>query len=270
MGAYYLIIFSPLQSIHGNHHRKNRDNNEKSTGSLLRTRRTHGKPRDTLRHQAAPQRGRAVRGKRKRRIVALPDGTRKSTYRTRYRFEHDFPNRHYDRKERVFRTTTTQTGTLEHVAWNQLSSTQKVHRVAALEARHDVRKGTPIEQAAQDKGISGQEMQLHLGEYLTTENGTPQVSDFDRIQRRMPFYENGRKISITVTNSSDASILGHYFNAVQRALKSRKEDTLRQFKRIVIIDANGTQHRLETNLDNIYEIEERKETPSWIVIYELE
>jgi hypothetical protein len=209
-------------------------------------------------------------GKRATRILVHTDGTRQRTYRTRYRFEHDFPNRRYNRKERVFYLITEPTGTLEHVTWNELTDTQKVQRVAALEARHEVRKNIPLEQAAQDKGITGQEMQLHLGQYLTIENEKPKVSDFDHIQRRMPFYENARKISITVTNSTDASTLGHYFNAVQRALKTGKDDTLQSFKQIIITDADGKQHRLETNLDKIYEIEERKETPSWIVMYELE
>jgi len=95
------------------------------------------------------------------------------------------------------------------------------------------------------------------------------VDFFDRIEVGMHFYEKDIGVtSIVTTNSEDRSLIGSYFNAVKKALKTSDESGLMTFRNKKIIDSDGKIHKFETDLDAIYGIEEQQEEPEFFDIYE--
>jgi len=94
------------------------------------------------------------------------------------------------------------------------------------------------------------------------------VEPFDNIEVEMHIYERGIGVSsIITTNSRDRSLIGSYFNVVQKAKKTGNDDELKRFQNVQIFDSDGAKHKFETDLETIYEIEESIEEPEYFDIY---
>ncbi len=156
---------------------------------------------------------------------------------------------------------------LSNIKWKLLSPKQKKERVYALKVLNLIRKNEPLEDALKELDIDKQTLLKHLGNYLYKKGKNWIAKKFDRIQRSMVIYEDGEIKSIVVTNSKDASIIGEYFNAVKQFLTSGDKESLKPFENIIIKDADGKKHKLETNPENIYNIEEQKEEEEFYEIY---
>ena len=156
---------------------------------------------------------------------------------------------------------------LSNIKWKLLSPKQKKERVYAINVLNLIRNNKSLEQALEELGIDKQTVLKHLGKYLFKKGKIWIAKKFDRIQRSMVIYENGELKSIVVTNSKDASIIGEYLNAVKQFLIFGDKEVLKPFENIVIKDADGKKHKLETNPNNIYLIEEQKEEEEFYEIY---
>lgn len=163
---------------------------------------------------------------------------------------------------------TSGTSSVSNLAWNSLSANQREMRKRSLNVLHLIRQGKPFKTAAKEYGITPKITREQLGRAIIKRGGRWVGRKSDTIERGMRLYENGRITSITVTNSKDASLMGEYFSAVKKALRTRDPQPLQKFKHITITDANGTKHRFETNLKKLYEIEERQENSEFFDIYD--
>lgn len=157
---------------------------------------------------------------------------------------------------------------LSRIAWIKLSGTQKYQRKLSLEVLRLMRRGKSLTSATKDTGFSKFLSQKHLGRYIRKKSGRYLPTITDSIQRSMQIYENGRINSIIVTNSRDASTIGEYFANVRKALETGDDSYLKKFKKKTITDANGKKHKLKTNLEKIYDIEEGKENSEFFEVYD--
>ncbi|TQD27914.1 hypothetical protein [Methanolobus vulcani] len=154
-------------------------------------------------------------------------------------------------------------------SWNGLSSQQKRDRKLSLQILRLMRKGVPYSKAVEKTGINKKDIIRNLGKYLYKSKGKWKVTTTDRIEVEMLIYEkDAGQISIVTTNSKDRTLIGLYFNAINRALKTGDSSLLKRFIDIHITDVNGTKHFFVTDLERLYEINEAQEEPEYLDIYQ--
>jgi hypothetical protein len=141
-------------------------------------------------------------------------------------------------------------------------------RNKALHVRTLIKKGRDLNSALESEDIDKQDLLKYLGDTIKIKGDLVRVKKSDQIPRLMLIDENGKEISIVVRNSKDASTIAKYFNAKRHFLETGETSELKKFSKTKIKDADGNIHRLETDPDKIYEIEERKEEPEAFEIYQ--
>ena len=152
-------------------------------------------------------------------------------------------------------------------SWSSLSPSQRYSRKLSLEVVRRMRKGESFSQASKSVGISSKKIQQHLGGVIYKKKGRWIVKSIDSLSRQMNIYSRGRRISITVTNSKDAKLIGKYFADVKKYLYTGDQTVLRKYEDVVIVDEDGVGHSLETNPQTIRDIEEGKENPEFFEVY---
>ena len=141
-------------------------------------------------------------------------------------------------------------------------------RNKALRVRTLLKKNQDLDSALEAEDITKNNLLKYLGDAIKIKDDSIKVKKSDQIPRLMLIDEDGEEFSIVVRNSKDASIIGKYYNAKRHFLDTGDTSELKKFTKIRIKDADGTVHRLETNPDKIYEIEDRKEDPEAFEIYQ--
>jgi hypothetical protein len=81
-----------------------------------------------------------------------------------------------------------------------------------------------------------------------SKNGRYAAQPSDKLLRVLPVLEYGGKQEIAIRDSRRASILGRYWNAVDRYLATGDASALQKFEGQVIIDIDGNKHGLLTDL----------------------
>ncbi|AKB78738.1 hypothetical protein MSHOH_2255 [Methanosarcina horonobensis HB-1 = JCM 15518] len=152
-------------------------------------------------------------------------------------------------------------------AWDSLSDQEKTDRLLSLEVLRGLRKGENLSSVLEKMGLRTEFALKHLGKNLYKSGGTWKVTKTDSIQAEMRIYSTEGLISIVTANSKDRSLLAQYPNRVTRALKNNDPSILDKFKDLKIIDANGKEHRFETDLQALYEIMEAQEEPEFQELY---
>ena len=154
------------------------------------------------------------------------------------------------------------------LSWGSLSAGQRELRKRSLDVLKLMRQGQPLSTAAKHVDITPRAAREQLGHALVKHGGRWMARKYDTIQRVMRIYEHGRITSIAVTNSKDASLIGEYFSAVRKALRTRDPHPLQKFKHLTITDAEGKVHRFETDYQKVKDIDERIEHPEFFDIYD--
>jgi len=157
---------------------------------------------------------------------------------------------------------------LSNVSWQSLTSQEKRNRNLSLQILRSMRKGDSLTQATEQLGLTKEFALEHLGTRLQKEGGNWKATKTDSLQSEMMIYAEGHGVtSIVVTNSRDRSRIGKYFSALQKALKTGDPSGLEKFKDMKIKDANGKEYRFETDLEELYEIQDTQEEPEFFEIY---
>ncbi|MDA0525489.1 hypothetical protein [Methanococcoides alaskense] len=157
---------------------------------------------------------------------------------------------------------------ISEVPWSELSDKDKKDRISALEILRAMRQGELLSSVTQVLGKTEEFAIKHLGKSLIKSDGRWVASDTDNIQAEMQIYESDKGYTtIIITNSEDRSLLGRYFAYVHIALDSGEPSVLDEFKDVVIVDAKGKQHKLETDLATLYEIDDAMVEPEFFEIY---
>jgi hypothetical protein len=151
---------------------------------------------------------------------------------------------------------------LAKAGWGTLTSQQKTERHKSLQILRAMRKGANLSQMTEKFGMKSKDALMHLGRYLYKDNGKWKVTKTDSLEVEMRFYDkDAGHTTIVTTSSKDRSLIGEYFNAVDKTLKDGDISRLKKFANIKIIDSAGNEHSFETRLDRLYEIEEAQVEP---------
>jgi hypothetical protein len=132
-----------------------------------------------------------------------------------------------------------------------------------------MRKGANLTQMTEKYGMNNKDVIKHLGRNLYKENGKWKVTKSDSLQVGMRFYDqNAGHITIVTRGSKERSLIGEYFNAVNKTLKEGDTTRLKKFAGVKIVDNAGNEHSFEMReggswlIDGDTPIEKVKETLS--------
>ena len=153
------------------------------------------------------------------------------------------------------------------ISWALLSPKRKSVRVSSLDVLSTSRKSNQsLSKISKNHGIS-------VGTVIRNTNAFKKVNGrwvpkkFDRISRVLKINEKGLEKSIEIKDSRTASVIGSYHNAVKIFLNTGNAEQLQKFKKKKIRDVKGQIHVLETNSQELININERIEEPEFYEVY---
>ena len=145
-------------------------------------------------------------------------------------------------------------------SWRSLSLRERELREKALDVLSEARKtGRSLDRLSKERGLTGGLVRKATGAFRKV-NGRWKAKKIDHISRIMSINEDGVEKYIEITNSRYATIIGKYYAAIKEYLNTGNSDSLAEFRGKRVKDAQGNIHILETNLDAIRAIEERRES----------
>lgn len=151
--------------------------------------------------------------------------------------------------------------------WVKLTAKQKHRRVLALEILRLMRKGESFSNSCEQVGLSQPEALIYLGKAVRKKSSRWIANKKDKIQRAIQIYEHGEIVTIIINNSSYASLIGSYYNAVKNYLLTGDSSYLAPFKGETIIDIYRKKHKLEIIPESVRDIEESKEDSEVYEVY---
>jgi hypothetical protein len=131
-----------------------------------------------------------------------------------------------------------------------------------------MRKGKSLTSAAKEQGINVQDALKHLGNAVSKKNGRWVATKTDSIERSRWLYSNGKRISVVIKSSRDASLISKYLNAVRIAVITGPATKLEAFKGVTIKGVDGKDYPFETDLEKLYELKLQIENPELLPIYD--
>lgn len=137
----------------------------------------------------------------------------------------------------------------------------------AIEVLRVMRKGTSFSKAAKAVRISPSTAKKYLGNSITKKNGKLVPKKTDNLLRQVRIYENGKEILIQVRGSNNVKKVAQYHSAIGQRIDKNDKTALESFRGTVIKDNTGKYHKLETDLEKILGILQRKEEPPFFTIY---
>lgn len=143
-----------------------------------------------------------------------------------------------------------------------LSPYQRSKRETALRVlRRSRRFDESLSKAARDAHTTPETVERYLGRSGYRKVGSRwEPTRSDSFLRRMAFYENGRRRSVTVRGSKTASLIGKYDRDVETFLQTRDASVLKKWEGRTFVDAHGRSHKFETDLAAILSAVERAES----------
>jgi len=130
-----------------------------------------------------------------------------------------------------------------------------------------VRKGKSLNQASKKVGISPTTVKKYVGSALKLKNKRIVAKKRDSLLRKIRINENGKEAFIQTRGRKNSSISGKYLSAVGQSIDNNDTSALKPFEGKTIIDHKGKHHVLETNLDKLRQISERREEREFFSIY---
>ncbi|MGI0046642.1 MAG: helix-turn-helix transcriptional regulator [Nitrosotalea sp.] len=152
-------------------------------------------------------------------------------------------------------------------SWTLLSPKQKSIRRRSLEVLSNKRNSKQsLSRISKNHGISVVTVIRNTNAFKKI-NGKWEPTKFDNISRMMIINEKGQEKSIEIKDSRIASVIGSYHNAVKMFLNTGDIAQLQKFKKKKIKDAKGKTHILETNSQELININEKIEEPEFYEVY---
>lgn len=149
----------------------------------------------------------------------------------------------------------------------ELAPSQRAEKAKFLHSLSLDRQGkTPLQKSLKDLGLEPRHVvrKTHAVKRLKGKL-VPKVRD--RIPRSLKIYEKGKLVHVEVANSTVASDIGRYWNAIGNLTETGKSTTLRRLKRGRFRDINARFHTLEKDPKVILDLEARKPRPETFAIY---
>ena len=127
-------------------------------------------------------------------------------------------------------------------------------------------EGISLEEAANRYRISPETVLRTLGAFVKCKGRwQPKKSFSSPIQMRV--VAEGEDRILIISSSEDASLIGKHHNAIKMATQTGDEKFLNPFRGKKIRDELGHLWELETNLETLYAIQERREDEELYSIY---
>jgi len=131
-----------------------------------------------------------------------------------------------------------------------------------------MRKGDSLKEASKKYGSTIKQAKIYLGKSIYKKNKKWFAKSKDRLEREMLIYEeNIGKVIVIINQFKYAQLIGEYFSIVKIALNSGDDSKLIKFQNTPVIDSINEIHYLETNLNRIYEYEDKIENSEFFDIY---
>ena len=137
----------------------------------------------------------------------------------------------------------------------------------SLEVVSIMRKGSTINNASKQVGISPTTVKKYMGSAIKLKNNRLVAKKSDSLLRKIRIYENGKEEFIQTRGRKNSSTIAQYLGAVGRRIDKNDVSALKQFENKTIIDHKGKHHRFETNFDKLKQISEQREEPEFFTIY---
>ena len=131
-----------------------------------------------------------------------------------------------------------------------------------------MRENKFLTKTAKELGITAYKVKKHLGRAIRKKGRKWVASKKDMIERSMTIYERGKRKTIILASSEDASLVGKYLNAVKKFLITGDKGVLKPFRKKQVKDSKGKKHTLETRPEKLFEIDERQEDLEFYEVYE--
>lgn len=80
------------------------------------------------------------------------------------------------------------------------------------------------------------------------------LKQYDNIPRTLKIISNGKSVSVTINWSPTATIIGSYYNDLQKFLDTNEPGFLLNWENVIIKDIHNTKYLLETNPDVLNKI----------------
>jgi hypothetical protein len=145
-----------------------------------------------------------------------------------------------------------------------LGPRQRAKRETALRVLGRSRRfGEPLSKATRDAHTTPETVRRYLGRSgFRKVGGRWNPTRSDSLLRRMAFYEDGRRRTVTIRGSKTASLLGRYNGDVRTFLEDPARDSavLRKWEGRTFVDVYGTVHTFETDPAQILSAVERAES----------
>lgn len=143
-----------------------------------------------------------------------------------------------------------------------LSPYQRTERETALRVLRRSRTfNESLSKAARDAHTTPETVERYLGRSGFRKVGSRwKPTRSDSILRRMSFYEDGRRRSVTVRGSKNASLIGKYDRDVETFLQTRDASALKKWEGLTFVDAYGKAHVFETDPARLLSAVERAES----------
>lgn len=148
-----------------------------------------------------------------------------------------------------------------------LTDKQSAKYQDAIEVLRVMKSGTSFSKAVKAVGISPSTTKKYLGNSLSKKNGKLVAKKTDSLLREARIYENGKEELIQVRGTNNIRKIAQYHSAIGQRIDKNDKTALESFKGIVIKDHTGKYHRLETDIEKILSILQRKEEPPFFTIY---
>jgi hypothetical protein len=138
----------------------------------------------------------------------------------------------------------------------------------ALEVLRLMRQGQSITKASKQVGLSPSTVKKYVGSVLYSKNNRLVARQTDSLLRKIRIYENGQEDFILIRGRKNVTIIAQYMSAVGRRIDNNDTSALKSFEKIIIIDAKGNHHKLETDVKKLIKIFEKREEPEFFTIYQ--
>jgi len=156
---------------------------------------------------------------------------------------------------------------VSELGWKSLTSREKILRERSLKVVSQMRRNDySLSHASRIERISPETVR-HFTNAIKKINVRWKPKTYDRIERMIAINENGRERYITVKDSRYASTIGKYHSAIRKFLETGDKSVLEPFKNRQIRDSNGKVHKLETDPDKLYRIDNSREDTEVFSIY---
>jgi hypothetical protein len=152
--------------------------------------------------------------------------------------------------------------------WTDLTSSEQTVRLRYRKVYFEVRSGRmSLEAASRYYHVKPETVRRHIDGFVK-KGGRWCVKSKVKNEASMKIITNGNPIYIVVPDTRQASIVGRYHNAVKNYLSTHDDAFLEPFKGVTIRDSYGQEHELETDLEALYDLWERRPMESLRPIYD--